>query len=67
MLAFSSGSPRHRGRIELARLLLGYEPEVSFKEGLKETVEWFRKLRALDHMQSMPPVSEKNRDLAASR
>ena len=53
--------------IELARLLLGYEPEVSFKEGLKETVEWFRKLRALDYMQSMVPALEKNRDLAASR
>ena len=25
-----------------ARRLLGYEPKVSFDEGLKKTVEWYR-------------------------
>ena len=53
--------------IGLARQLLGYEPEISFKEGLKETVEWFRKIRALDLAQSGAMLREKNRDLAASR
>ena len=28
--------------ISLARELLGYEPEVDFREGLKRTVEWYR-------------------------
>jgi len=29
--------------IEKARNLIGYEPRVDFKEGLMETIEWFRK------------------------
>ena len=28
--------------IELARNLLGYEPKVDFREGLRRTVEWYR-------------------------
>jgi nucleoside-diphosphate-sugar epimerase len=28
--------------ITRARTLLGYEPLVSFEEGLKKTVEWYR-------------------------
>ena len=53
--------------IEFARLLLGYEPEIGFKEGLKETVDWFRKLRALEYMQTTARSQEKNRGLAASQ
>lgn len=32
--------------ISQARALLGYEPSVSFEEGLRRTVEWYRKERA---------------------
>jgi UDP-glucose 4-epimerase len=28
--------------IGLARELLGYEPKVNFREGLRRTVEWYR-------------------------
>ena len=28
--------------ISLARQLLGYEPQVSFEEGLRRTVEWLK-------------------------
>jgi UDP-glucose 4-epimerase len=31
-----------QGDIEAAESLLGYRPEVSFEEGLRRTVEWFR-------------------------
>jgi nucleoside-diphosphate-sugar epimerase len=32
--------------IEKARALLGYEPRVSWREGLRRTVDWYReKLR----------------------
>jgi len=33
--------------IEKARRLLGYEPAVSFDEGLKKTVEWYRATQAI--------------------
>jgi nucleoside-diphosphate-sugar epimerase len=26
----------------LARELLGYQPEIDFREGLRRTVEWYR-------------------------
>jgi len=36
------GDIRHnKGDITLARNLLGWEPEVSFEEGLKKTIQWF--------------------------
>ena len=35
-------SVRRRASIEKARKILGYEPKVEFKEGLKRTVDWFR-------------------------
>lgn len=63
--AARAGDVKHsQADIELARLLLGYEPEIGFKEGLKETVEWFRKLHALDQMQADRALQEKSRDLA---
>jgi len=31
--------------IRLARELLGYEPQVDFREGLRRTVEWYRNIR----------------------
>jgi len=39
-----SGDIRHSlADIGLARQLLGYEPQVDFNEGLRRTVEWYRK------------------------
>jgi UDP-glucose 4-epimerase len=38
-----TGDIKHSlGDITTARDLLGYEPEVSFEEGLKRTVDWFK-------------------------
>jgi nucleoside-diphosphate-sugar epimerase len=38
-----AGDIRHsQADISLARTLLGYEPRVSFEEGLRRTVAWFR-------------------------
>jgi UDP-glucose 4-epimerase len=34
---------RHKGDITLARSLLGYSPAVSFREGLRSTVEWYQR------------------------
>jgi len=43
-----SGEVRHsRADISRARRELGYEPSVSFEEGLKETVLWYRQSGAL--------------------
>ena len=33
---------RHLADIERARTLIGFQPEVSFDEGLARTVAWFR-------------------------
>ena len=35
--------PRLLASIDRARELIGYEPKTSFKEGLKHTIEWFKK------------------------
>jgi len=35
-------SIRRRASIEKARKILGYEPKVEFKEGLRRTVQWFK-------------------------
>ena len=35
-------SIRRRASIEKAKKILGYEPKVEFKEGLKRTVQWFK-------------------------
>ncbi len=38
-----SGDIRHSlADIRLARELLGYEPQVDFREGIRRTVEWYR-------------------------
>ncbi|MEK6591127.1 MAG: NAD-dependent epimerase/dehydratase family protein, partial [Nitrospinota bacterium] len=38
-----SGDIRHsQADIRSAREIIGYEPKVDFKEGLKKTVEWFK-------------------------
>lgn len=38
------GDVRHtQADISKARKLLGYQPKIKFKEGLKKTVEWFKK------------------------
>jgi UDP-glucose 4-epimerase len=36
---------RSAARIEKARSLLGWEPRVSLEEGLRATIEWYRRLR----------------------
>lgn len=35
---------RHRGDITLAQKLFGFEAKTSFEEGIKETVEWYKKV-----------------------
>ena len=43
------GDVRHSlADIALARRLLGYKPSVSFEEGLRRTVEWYRSSAAAD-------------------
>lgn len=38
-----AGDARHtQGDISLARQLMGYEPKVSFEDGLRNTIEWFK-------------------------
>ena len=34
---------RHLADISLARELVGYEPKTKFEDGIKETVEWYKK------------------------
>ena len=36
-----------RADVEKARRLLGYEPTVSFDEGLRKTIEWYRSTQAV--------------------
>ena len=43
------GDVRHSlADIALARRLLGYKPSVSFEDGLRRTVEWYRSSAAAD-------------------
>jgi len=37
-----TGQPRRNAYIIKARKLIGYEPKVSLKEGLKKTIEWYK-------------------------
>lgn len=54
---FEDGRPgdvKHsQADIQLAKTILGYYPDTTFKQGLKETVEWFRGVHALQ-MRSRP-------------
>ena len=62
------GDVQHsQASIERAREVLGYVPQVGFKEGLKETVDWYRKLLALESLQALNAAQERNRDLVAYR
>lgn len=46
-IAPRSGDVRHSlADIERARRLLGYDPKVHFDEGLRETLSWFKSVRA---------------------
>ncbi len=46
---FRAGDVRHCfADISLARRLLGYEPTISFEDGMRELVEWGRKASAQD-------------------
>ncbi|MGH8371261.1 MAG: SDR family oxidoreductase [Gammaproteobacteria bacterium] len=59
------GDVKHsQADISKARELLNFSPEVGFKEGLHETLEWFRNRHAEEQYQ--PKYSEKNRDLGLS-
>lgn len=33
---------RHRGDISLAEKLIGFKPKMSFEEGIRQTVEWYK-------------------------
>ncbi|OGW18246.1 MAG: hypothetical protein A3G93_15235 [Nitrospinae bacterium RIFCSPLOWO2_12_FULL_45_22] len=37
-----AGQPRRNADISKAKKLIGYEPQVSLKEGLEKTIEWYR-------------------------
>jgi len=38
----------------LAKELINYEPKVSFDEGLKRTIDWYRNLYASQHKSTLP-------------
>ena len=42
-LSKPTGSPRRCADISKARSMLGYEPKVSLEEGIKRTMDWYRK------------------------
>ena len=47
-----NGDVKHsQAAIDKAHQLLGYVPRIGFKEGLKETVDWYRKWFALQQYQ----------------
>jgi dTDP-L-rhamnose 4-epimerase len=37
----------------MARIVLGYEPQVSFEQGISELVSWLRKQSAEDKAENM--------------
>jgi UDP-glucuronate decarboxylase len=45
---------RRRPDITLARTKLGWEPQVPLREGLKKTIEWFRKIDVGDYRPPTP-------------
>ena len=51
-----TGDVRHsRADVSLARQLLGYEPQVSFEEGLRHTVEWYRSALSAEPIKAGAP------------
>jgi UDP-glucose 4-epimerase len=59
------GDVKHsQAGIEKARELLAYTPQIGFKEGLKETVDWYRKQLALGRYEERIGGYKKDRDLA---
>ena len=34
---------RHKADISLAKELIGFEPKIGFEDGIKETIEWYKK------------------------
>ncbi|MGH8369508.1 MAG: SDR family oxidoreductase [Gammaproteobacteria bacterium] len=58
------GDVKHsQASIDEARHLLDYVPEVGFKEGLYETLEWFRNRHAMEQYRPQAGHPEKNRGL----
>jgi len=65
--ASRAGDVKHsQADIGLARSLLAYAPHIGFKEGLMETVEWFRKQRALGQFLAAEGARETARELAST-
>lgn len=61
------GDVKHsQADIGLARQLLGYEPVVGFREGLRETTEWFRGVYALELQRSAGRISAAREQRLAS-
>ena len=56
------GDVRHsQADISLARTLLGYQPVMSFREGLRRTVEWYRAERAVGSSGPLGALSSTSR------
>ncbi|MBM9593380.1 SDR family oxidoreductase [Rhodobacteraceae bacterium MCCB 386] len=54
--ALPTDDPRRRcPDISLARELLGWEPTVSLRDGLRETIEWFRSTEVASHPHDPAP------------
>lgn len=59
------GDVKHsQASIDKARHLLNYVPEVDFKEGLHDTLEWFRNRRAMEQYRPQAVRPEKTGVLA---
>jgi UDP-glucose 4-epimerase len=52
---------RFIGSNRLARELINYEPKVSFDEGLRRTIDWYREIHSSRHKSALP-VKEKGVD-----
>lgn len=61
------GDVKHsQADIALARQLLGYEPIVGFREGLRETTEWFRGVHVLEQRHAVNRTFPDPKQSAAS-
>ncbi|MBU7011593.1 MAG: GDP-mannose 4,6-dehydratase [Theionarchaea archaeon] len=45
---------RHFADISLAKKLIGFEPTVPFKEGIRQTIEWYRNLLSHNNKEVVP-------------